>query len=160
MPWRIFGGVYSKVNHTSNKFSFPLFPFVSERRPCLPVPEMDLLPSEQPLFLTWDPALPPACAEQAAQILFEGSDFQVPALYFGLSPVLGVYASGRTTGFSLHSGAQYTHASAIYEVFHLPINDAFEYSLSYCRVLTVMVSIVVDIIVILLLELLSTCLYL
>ena len=76
-------------------------------------------PSEHPVLLSWSPSFSSKDAEKAAEILFENDSFRIPAISFGLSPVLALYASGRTTGCSVHSGESYTHTVAVLEGFAL-----------------------------------------
>merc|ERR1719262_1674489 len=52
------------------------------------------------------------------QIMFE--TFNVPAVYMELTPVLELYASGRTTGVVISIGDDSTHAIAVYEGYALP----------------------------------------
>ncbi len=56
--------------------------------------------------------------EKACQIMFE--TFNVPAFYIGIDAVLSLYASGRTTGIVISSGASVTHTVPIYEGVPVP----------------------------------------
>ena len=52
------------------------------------------------------------------QIMFE--TFDVPAYYVSISPVLELYAAGRTTGIVVDSGGGVTNVVPIFEGFALP----------------------------------------
>ncbi|MCL4116108.1 UNVERIFIED_CONTAM: hypothetical protein GTU68_034558 [Idotea baltica] len=52
------------------------------------------------------------------EIMFE--KFNTPSLYLAIQAVLALYASGRTTGLILDSGAGATHTVPIYEGYALP----------------------------------------
>lgn len=76
-------------------------------------------PSEHPVLLSWSPSFTSRDAEKAVEIMFENDAFRVPAVSFGISPVLALYASGRTTGCSVHSGESFTHTVAVNEGYAL-----------------------------------------
>ncbi|MCL4166851.1 UNVERIFIED_CONTAM: hypothetical protein GTU68_032723 [Idotea baltica] len=52
------------------------------------------------------------------EIMFE--TFNTQSFYLGNQAVLALYASGRTTGLALDSGAGVTHTVPIYEGYALP----------------------------------------
>lgn len=73
-------------------------------------------PSEEhPVLLTEAPLNPRKNREKAAEVFFEA--FSVPALFVSMQAVLGLYASGRTTGVVIDSGDGVTHSVPIYEGF-------------------------------------------
>lgn len=63
---------------------------------------------------------PKANREKLLQIMFE--TFNTPALYVGLSPVLALYASGRTTGTVFDAGFGTNTVVPVYEGYALPSN--------------------------------------
>lgn len=74
------------------------------------------VPSEEhPVLLTEAPLNPRRNREKSAEVFFEA--FNVPAMFVSMQAVLGLYASGRTTGVVLDSGDGVTHAVPIYEGF-------------------------------------------
>eukprot|EP01038_Epipyxis_sp_PR26KG_P010648 gene10648-14300_t len=75
-------------------------------------------PEEHPVLLTEAPLNPYANREKAAEIFFE--QLNVPALYFSVQAILGLYASGRTTGVVLDSGDGVTHVVPVYEGLAIP----------------------------------------
>eukprot|EP01084_Bolivina_argentea_P039937 73799_1 len=75
-------------------------------------------PEEQSVFLTEAPLNPKANREKMVNIIFEY--FNVPKCYLSLSPLLALYASGRTTGFVMDSGYNVTCGVQIYEGYCLP----------------------------------------
>jgi len=74
-------------------------------------------PEQHPILLTEAPKNPQPSREKAAQIFFE--TFNVPGLYIQVQAILSLYASGKTTGIVLDSGAGLTCAVPIYEGFAL-----------------------------------------
>ncbi len=68
--------------------------------------ELRTAPEEHPVLLTEAPLNPKANREKIVQIMFE--TFNVPACYLAVSPVLSLYANGRTTGIVVESGNHYT----------------------------------------------------
>ncbi|KAI6654016.1 beta-actin [Oopsacas minuta] len=75
--------------------------------------ELRMAPEECGVLLTEQPLNPKANKEKMAQIMFES--FNIPLLYLSTCPVLSLYASGRTTGLVIESGAEVTH---IVPIFH------------------------------------------
>ena len=69
------------------------------------------------VLLAEAPGTPAAARERAAQIMFE--TFKVPALCFFNSASLSLFASGRTRGVVLESGAGVSHAVPVFEGFAL-----------------------------------------
>jgi actin-related protein len=82
--------------------------------------ELRVAPEEHPVLMTECPLNPKANREKMTQIMFE--TFNVPALAIVSSPVLALYASGRTSGIVLDLGGGVAHAVPIYE--GVPINEA------------------------------------
>lgn len=64
------------------------------------------------------PLNPKANREALVTILFD--DFKASNVYVAISAVLGLYASGRTTGLSVSIGAAISHTVPIYEGYALP----------------------------------------
>lgn len=56
--------------------------------------------------------------EKITEIMFE--TFNVPNFYLANSAVLALYASGRTSGLVVSSGASVTHSVPIFEGYSLP----------------------------------------
>jgi actin len=75
--------------------------------------ELRVPPEEHPVLLTESPLNPRANREKTTQIMFE--TFNTPAMYLAVQGVLAMYASGRTTGLSIDSGAGSTNVVPIYE---------------------------------------------
>jgi len=80
--------------------------------------KLRILPEDHPVFLTEAPLNPKACREKTTQIMFE--TFQVPAFYLGIDAVMSLYSSGRTTGVTLDSGQDVSHAVPVYQGYTLP----------------------------------------
>ncbi|XP_044523659.1 actin-related protein T3 [Gracilinanus agilis] len=73
---------------------------------------------ESPVMLT-EPAFNPlANREKMTELFFE--NFEVPALYVSIQPVLALFASGYTTGYVLDSGAGVSQCVPIFEGYCLP----------------------------------------
>lgn len=70
-----------------------------------------------PLLLTEAALVPREQREQLTQILFE--KIKVPAVYFSPAPVLGMYASGCTSGLAVEMGHGTCHTVPIFEGFSL-----------------------------------------
>lgn len=64
------------------------------------------------------PYNPKQCTEQLAQTFFEA--FNVPQMAVIPSGICALYASGRTTGVVLDSGAGVTHVTPVYDSFVIP----------------------------------------
>lgn len=79
---------------------------------------MQVKGSEQPLLLADAITTTDAQRERMAELLFE--KFDVPALFFGYQPVLGVYSCGRVSSIVLDCGSGVTHAMAVHEGFAFP----------------------------------------
>nr|ADH43034.1 Actin [uncultured SAR11 cluster alpha proteobacterium H17925_45G17] len=69
-------------------------------------------------LMTEPPLNPKDNRERMTQMMFES--FHLPQFYLALTPVLALYASGRTSGLSLDSGYAVTHCVPIYEGYSLP----------------------------------------
>ena len=77
------------------------------------IEELRVSPEECPLLLTEQPLNPSANREKGTQIMFE--TFNIPFFHQCSCPVLSLYASGRTTGLVIDSGAGVSHAVPIYK---------------------------------------------
>jgi len=80
--------------------------------------ELLIPPEEHPCLMTESPLNPKISREKMTQNLFE--IFNVPFFYVAPQSVLGLYASGRTTGIVVDSGDGVTHSVPIYEGYALP----------------------------------------
>jgi len=74
--------------------------------------------NNMPVLLTDAPLNPKVNRERMAQIMFE--TFKVPGFYIATQAVLSLYASGRTRGIVVESGADVSHAVPIFEGYALP----------------------------------------
>lgn len=75
-------------------------------------------PEDHPLILTEQPDITRLDREKMARILFE--NLNVPAAVMMNSGVLTTYASGRTTGVAVESGAERTHVVPVWEGYAMP----------------------------------------
>ena len=75
--------------------------------------ELRVAPEECALLLTEQPYNPSANREKTTQIMFE--TFNIPFFHQCICPVLSLYASGRTTGLVIDSGAGVSHAVPIFK---------------------------------------------
>ncbi|KAL7541622.1 hypothetical protein ACHAWF_006989, partial [Thalassiosira exigua] len=73
---------------------------------------------EHPVLLTEQPHNPTSHRDRLAEVFFE--TFRAPALFVAPPAVLGLYASGRTTGVVLDVGEGVTHCIPVYEGYALP----------------------------------------
>jgi actin-related protein len=80
--------------------------------------KLRIVPEEHPTLLTEAALNPKTNREKMTQLMFE--IFDVPAMYIGVQPVLGLYASGRTVGVVLESGDGVTHSVPIYGGHAIP----------------------------------------
>jgi len=80
--------------------------------------KLRISPHEHPILVTEPPLNSRANREKLTGIMFES--FNAPALFVATQAVLALYASGRTTGIVLDSGAGTSHAVPIYEGYALP----------------------------------------
>ena len=80
------------------------------------IPENNI--QETNVFLTEAPFTPKDKKEEMTEIMFE--NFNVPAMYTAIQAVLSLYASGRTSGLVLDSGADVTCSVAVYEGYAVP----------------------------------------
>eukprot|EP00930_Biecheleria_cincta_P052686 TRINITY_DN3797_c0_g1_i2.p1 TRINITY_DN3797_c0_g1~~TRINITY_DN3797_c0_g1_i2.p1 ORF type:complete len:1298 (+),score=257.87 TRINITY_DN3797_c0_g1_i2:313-3894(+) len=80
--------------------------------------ELRVAPEEHPVLLGVPANNPKANAERMVQIMFE--TFNVPAVYVEMTPVLSLYASGRTTGVAVTIGDGSVSSVAVYEGYALP----------------------------------------
>ena len=75
--------------------------------------EMRVAPEESGLLLTEQPLNSKANRERTTQIVFE--TFNIPFFHQCICPVLSLYASGRTTGLVIESGAGVSHVVPIFK---------------------------------------------
>ena len=75
--------------------------------------ELRMAPEECTLLLTEQPLNPRANREKTTQIMFE--TFSIPLLHQCICPMLSLYASGRTTGLVIDSGAGVSHVVPIFK---------------------------------------------
>lgn len=74
--------------------------------------------SEHPIMLTEAALNPKNNREKTLAVMFE--TFDVPSMNLAVAPVLGLFASGRTTGVVLECGDGVTHTVPIFEGYVLP----------------------------------------
>lgn len=77
--------------------------------------ELDVEPSSTGVVMTEPPYNPRQCTERLAETFFEA--FGSPQLAVIPSGICALYASGRTTGVVLDSGAGVTHVTPVFESF-------------------------------------------
>ena len=70
------------------------------------------------MIVSEPPNNPKKNKEELVSMMIES--FQVPNVYIANQAVLGLYATGLTTGTVLDSGAGITHAVPIFEGFAIP----------------------------------------
>ncbi len=75
-------------------------------------------PEDHPLIMTEQPDITRQDREKFARVLFE--NLNVPAVVMMNSGVLTTYASGRTTGIAIESGAERTHVVPVWEGYATP----------------------------------------
>ena len=80
--------------------------------------ELRIAPEEHTVLVADTPFAPAASRERLVQLLFE--TFNAPAVYVVSKPVLAMYASGRTTGISVHIGDSGVCVAPLYEGCALP----------------------------------------
>eukprot|EP00755_Sulcionema_specki_P027608 Sspe_Gene.88120::Locus_60222_Transcript_1_1_Confidence_1.000_Length_1262::g.88120::m.88120/K05692/ACTB_G1; actin beta/gamma 1 len=80
--------------------------------------ELFVPPDEHPLLITEIPGSSRASREKLAEILFEVFNF--PAVVVANQSCLGLFASGRSTGIVVDSGAGVTHVAPVWEGYTLP----------------------------------------
>jgi len=80
--------------------------------------ELRVASEEQPVLLTELQANPKRNREKMTEAMFE--TFKVPAMYSAVQPVLALYASARTSGVVVDSGAGRSFTVPIYEGYALP----------------------------------------
>ncbi|KAI6648084.1 Actin-4 [Oopsacas minuta] len=75
--------------------------------------ELRVAPEECGVLMTESPLNPKANQEKMVQIMFE--IFSIPFLHQCIHPILSLYASGRTTGLVIDSGASVSHVVPIFK---------------------------------------------
>ena len=75
--------------------------------------ELRISPEEHGVILTETPLNPKSNREKTTQIMFE--TFITPAIYLCGTPVLSLYASGRTTGTVIELGDAASHSVCVYK---------------------------------------------
>ena len=80
--------------------------------------ELKVLPEDFPVLVTEVPLNPRTSREKMTTLLF--AVFNVPRLYVNVQAVLSLYASGRTTGCVLDSGADSTHVVPCVDAYAVP----------------------------------------
>eukprot|EP01127_Copromyxa_protea_P018631 TRINITY_DN5905_c0_g1_i1.p1 TRINITY_DN5905_c0_g1~~TRINITY_DN5905_c0_g1_i1.p1 ORF type:complete len:1833 (+),score=344.13 TRINITY_DN5905_c0_g1_i1:770-5500(+) len=80
--------------------------------------ELRVAPEEHPVMMSEPANNPKANREKLLQIMFE--TFNVPATYVGISSVLSLYASGRTSGVVVDCGSGTSTVVPVYEGYALP----------------------------------------
>jgi hypothetical protein len=80
--------------------------------------ELRVAPEEHPILITDAPTATAEYRERLIQTLFE--TFNSPAVHVVSKPVLSLYASGRTTGLTIHIGDDATFVVPVYEGYALP----------------------------------------
>lgn len=80
--------------------------------------ELRVAPEEHKVFLTEPPLNPKPDRKKMTALMFE--KYSVPSMYMNVQAVLGLYASGRTSGLVLDSGYSATDIVPVYEGYALP----------------------------------------
>ena len=80
--------------------------------------ELRIAPEEHNVLLTDPPQNSPENREKITECMFE--QFNVPGMFIGISSILSMYSSGRTTGIVLDSGQSITNFVPIYEGYAFP----------------------------------------
>eukprot|EP00930_Biecheleria_cincta_P025780 TRINITY_DN18293_c0_g3_i1.p1 TRINITY_DN18293_c0_g3~~TRINITY_DN18293_c0_g3_i1.p1 ORF type:complete len:1055 (-),score=215.11 TRINITY_DN18293_c0_g3_i1:64-3228(-) len=80
--------------------------------------ELRVAPEDHPVLMTEPVLNPKVNREKITQIMFE--TFNVPAFYLVQTSVLGLYASGRTTGLHLDARTGCCDVTPVYEGYVLP----------------------------------------
>ena len=79
--------------------------------------ELRVAPEECTVLQTEVPLNPKANKEKLTQIMFE--TFNIPFLHQSITPLLSLYASGRTTGLVIDSGGGVSHIVPTLSIMHV-----------------------------------------
>jgi actin-related protein len=91
--------------------------------------------SEHPVLLTEAPLNPLTNRKQMAEVMFER--FGVPAINVQIQAIMGLYATGRTTGVVLDVGDGVAHAVPVWDGYVVKVSDVLAFSLNSPRRLSV-----------------------